>query len=109
MDPQRPPAWGKIKLMYQALEDPTVDWWLWFDCDTYFMNMTVTLDSLLYKYGSASFDGRDLTRDAVEQRLARGLDPGIHMLVAEDHAMLNTGSFFLRSSSWSRDLMQRVW
>ena len=44
VDTSRPPAWGKIHLMYQALEDPDIDWWLWFDCDTYFMNMTVTLD-----------------------------------------------------------------
>jgi len=95
LDPSRPPAWGKVKLMYDVLEDPSVDWWLWFDCDTYFMNMTVTMDSLLYKYGSVGRDG--------------GLDPDIHMLVAEDHAMLNTGAFFLRSSDWSREFLRKVW
>eukprot|EP00747_Dinoflagellata_sp_TGD_P033293 gnl/TRDRNA2_/TRDRNA2_136529_c0_seq2.p1 gnl/TRDRNA2_/TRDRNA2_136529_c0~~gnl/TRDRNA2_/TRDRNA2_136529_c0_seq2.p1 ORF type:complete len:470 (+),score=56.05 gnl/TRDRNA2_/TRDRNA2_136529_c0_seq2:54-1463(+) len=97
LDPSRPPAWGKIKLMYQALEDPSVDWWLWFDCDTYFMNMTVTLDSLLYKYAGAA------------SAASPGLDGDIHMLVAEDHAMLNTGSFFLRSSEWSREFLRTVW
>lgn len=103
MDPQRPPAWGKIRLMYQALEEPDVDWWLWFDCDTYFMNMTVTLDSLLYKYGRAEKDG------ATPSAAGASLDPNVHMLVAEDHAMLNTGAFFLRSSDWSKDLLQKVW
>lgn len=97
LDPKRPPAWGKVKLMYEVLEDPAVDWWLWFDCDTYFMNMTVTLESLLYKY---------LAREAA---LEPGLDPEIHLLVAEDHAMLNTGAFFLRSSDWSREFLRQAW
>eukprot|EP00929_Paragymnodinium_shiwhaense_P019942 TRINITY_DN13437_c0_g1_i1.p1 TRINITY_DN13437_c0_g1~~TRINITY_DN13437_c0_g1_i1.p1 ORF type:complete len:483 (-),score=77.44 TRINITY_DN13437_c0_g1_i1:72-1520(-) len=101
LDPSRPPAWGKIQIMYQALQEPDVDWWLWFDCDTYFMNMTVTLDSLLYKYARSTESSGDDS--------SAGLDPSIHMLVAEDHAMLNTGSFLLRSSDWSRDMLRRVW
>mmetsp|Transcript_48775 Transcript_48775/g.139529 ORF Transcript_48775/g.139529 Transcript_48775/m.139529 type:complete len:489 (-) Transcript_48775:124-1590(-) len=105
LDPHRPPAWGKVQLMYQALEDSSVDWWLWFDCDTYFMNMTVTLDSLLYKYGRAPLSAGS----GPEAGTARGLDPAVHMLVAEDHAMLNTGAFFLRSSEWSREFLRRVW
>merc|ERR1712232_794220 len=40
---------------------------------------------------------------------AVGLDPDFHMLVAEDHAMLNTGAFFLKASDWSREFLQRVW
>uniref|UniRef100_A0A7S0AMV8 Galactosyl transferase GMA12/MNN10 family protein n=1 Tax=Pyrodinium bahamense TaxID=73915 RepID=A0A7S0AMV8_9DINO len=104
LDPNRPPAWGKIQLMYQVLEDTSVDWWLWFDCDTYFMNMTVTMDSLLYKYGRARpGPGRSAQVDDAR------LDPDMHMLVAEDHAMLNTGAFFLRASEWSRALLRKVW
>lgn len=98
LDAQRPPAWGKIKLVYQALDDPDVDWWLWFDCDTYFMNMTVTLDSLLLKYGRSIDDATEPT-----------MDPAIHMIVAEDHAMLNTGAFFLKSSDWSRNFLRQIW
>ena len=30
-----------------------------------------------------------------------GLDPDIHMIVQEDHAMLNTGVFFVRGRSQS--------
>jgi len=110
LNPGRPPAWGKIQLMYQALEDTEVDWWLWFDCDTYFMNMSVTMDSLLYKYSGAK--SSDLARSvdvARRQALDAGLDPDIHMLVAEDHAMLNTGAFFLRASDWSREFLRKVW
>jgi len=106
VDKSRPPAWGKVKLMYQALEEPDVDWWLWFDCDTFFMNMTITLDSLLYKYGASKASGEMYARHGAG---AVNLDPKFHMLVAEDHAMLNTGAFFLRSSSWSLDMLRQVW
>ncbi|CAE7498897.1 unnamed protein product [Symbiodinium sp. CCMP2592] len=92
--PERPPAWGKVRLLQQVLEEELdVDWWLWFDCDTFFMNMSVTLDSLLYRYAAA----------------AGGLDADVHMLAAEDAAMLNTGAFLLRRSEWSRSFLRRVW
>ncbi|CAE7255507.1 unnamed protein product [Symbiodinium natans] len=92
--PERPPAWGKVRLLQQVLEEePNVDWWLWFDCDTFFMNMSVTVDSLLYRYASAP----------------GGLDASIHLLAAEDAAMLNTGAFLLRRSDWSRSFLRRVW
>ncbi|CAK9074461.1 unnamed protein product [Durusdinium trenchii] len=88
--PERPPAWGKVRLLQQLLEEePDVDWWLWFDCDTFFMNMTVTIDSLLWRYGATNED--------------------VHFLAAEDAAMLNTGSFLLRGSDWSKQFLQRVW
>merc|ERR1719215_798633 len=71
------------------------------------MNMTVTLDSLLYKYL------RSPVAIAPEQEgevsLKAGLDPSVHMLVAEDHAMLNTGAFFLKASDWSREFLRGVW
>mmetsp|Transcript_79338 Transcript_79338/g.220714 ORF Transcript_79338/g.220714 Transcript_79338/m.220714 type:complete len:488 (-) Transcript_79338:91-1554(-) len=104
LDPERPPAWGKIVMMHRALQEPEVDWWLWFDCDTYFMNMSVTLDSLLYKYGAVRTSGEEDSGSADV-----GLDPDFQMLVAEDHAMLNTGAFFLRSSDWSKDFLRNVW
>ncbi|CAE6958165.1 unnamed protein product, partial [Symbiodinium sp. KB8] len=92
--PERPPAWGKVRLLQRLLEEePDVDWWLWFDCDTFFMNMSVTLDSLLYRYAS----------------VADGLDADVHLLAAEDAAMLNTGAFLLRRSEWSRSFLRRVW
>ncbi|CAJ1461377.1 unnamed protein product, partial [Effrenium voratum] len=91
--PERPAAWGKVKHMQRVLEEPGVDWWLWFDCDTFFMNMSVTLDSLLCRYAGDTNCQLD----------------DVHMLAAEDAAMLNTGAFLLRSSDWSRGFLQRVW
>ncbi|CAK9096479.1 unnamed protein product [Durusdinium trenchii] len=73
------------------------DWVVWADCDTYFMNMSTTLDSVLFTYAGVA-DGEQLT-----------LDPEVHMIVSEDNAMLNTGIFFARSSSWASQLLQRIW
>merc|ERR1712217_480860 len=63
------------------------------------MNMTTTLDSVMYTYA-----GRNVgDSDEVE------LDPDVHMIVSEDSAMLNTGIFFVRCSDWVVDLLGRVW
>lgn len=97
---ERPPAWGKILLLQRLLQtEDEIDWWLWFDCDTFVMNMTVTLDSLLHRY----------CRRAGSTEAAAALDPSIHMVVAEDGAMLNSGTFLLRNSDWSKAFLQRVW
>ncbi len=37
------------------------------------------------------------------------LDPSVHMIIAEDNAMLNSGTFFIRKSEWSINLMRTVW
>lgn len=96
----RPPAWGKIKLVEREVQSDRFDWIVWTDCDTYFMNMTITLDSVLYTYAG---------RTALEDENDVELDPDVHMIVNEDSAMLNTGIFFVRSSAWVLDFLGRVW
>jgi len=97
----RPPAWGKILLMEQQLRAGEWDWVVWLDCDTFFMNMSVTIESVLFSYAGLA-----------EAGAAPGdmeLDPEVHMIVSEDSAMLNTGIFFVRSTPWVLDLFSRVW
>jgi len=101
VDESRPPAWGKVKLMHQHVEMGRWDWVMWADCDVYFMNLSVTLDSLLFRYGAA----RAPAGTFAEPRL----DPDFHFLVTEDHAMLNTGIFLARSSAWSEAMLRRIW
>ncbi|KAF4667757.1 hypothetical protein FOZ61_007810 [Perkinsus olseni] len=97
-DPSRPHAWAKISLMLKHVQQRTADWLLWFDCDTYFMDLSRTLESILYKFGSkVSSDGR------------RVLNDDFHMLIQEDHAMLNTGVFFVRSSEWAAKMLAQVY
>lgn len=99
VDSNRPPAWGKIKLMQSAVKSGLWDWVVWADCDTYFMNMTVTLESVIFTYaGQHSEGGADLA-----------LDPEVQMVVSEDSAMLNTGIFFVRPGEYVVGLLDRVW
>ena len=45
-DQSRPIAWGKIKIMQKYLkiakEQGTLDWIVWVDCDSFFMNMKLS-------------------------------------------------------------------
>eukprot|EP00747_Dinoflagellata_sp_TGD_P003799 gnl/TRDRNA2_/TRDRNA2_109831_c1_seq1.p1 gnl/TRDRNA2_/TRDRNA2_109831_c1~~gnl/TRDRNA2_/TRDRNA2_109831_c1_seq1.p1 ORF type:complete len:269 (+),score=32.40 gnl/TRDRNA2_/TRDRNA2_109831_c1_seq1:44-808(+) len=102
-DAGRPPAWGKVRLMHRYVSMRKWDWVIWADCDTYFMNLTVTLDSVLFRYGTRRPSESGWMPKEPE------LDPDVHFLVTEDHAMLNTGIFFARSSSWSEAMLQRIW
>merc|ERR1712046_260138 len=88
------------KLMERQGRSGNWDWVVWADCDTYFMNMSVTVESVIYTY-AATGDTENL--DELQ------LDPSVHMLVSEDAAMLNTGIFFVRSTDWVVDLLSRVW
>ena len=97
-DSRRPHAWAKITLLRNHILSAEYDWLFWFDCDTYFMNFNVTLDHLLYKYGSEV----DMKGDHV-------LRKDFKMLIQEDHAMINTGVFFLRTGDWSDGLLQLVY
>eukprot|EP00933_Yihiella_yeosuensis_P014471 TRINITY_DN12974_c0_g2_i2.p1 TRINITY_DN12974_c0_g2~~TRINITY_DN12974_c0_g2_i2.p1 ORF type:complete len:451 (-),score=64.12 TRINITY_DN12974_c0_g2_i2:359-1711(-) len=93
----RPPAWGKIPAIEEALKDGRWDWVLWVDCDLYFMDLNTTLDSLLVRYASKS-DGEEVS-----------LDANANLLLTEDSQMLNTAIFFIKRSQWSLDLLRRVW
>jgi hypothetical protein len=97
-DESRPHAWAKITLLQQYTLSKNLDWLVWFDCDTYFMNFNVTLDHLLFKYGG-------LLSDSGVPRLRRSFQ----MLIQEDHAMLNTGVFFIRTGEWSHKLLTTVY
>jgi len=100
VDSGRPPAWGKIKLVEREVRSGKWDWVVWADCDTYFMNMSITLESVIYSY--AGVPGKDPEDEP-------DLDPSVHMIVQEDAAMLNTGIFFIKCSDWAQGLLERVW
>lgn len=104
VEPSRPPAWGKVKLMQKAVRSGMWDWVVWADCDTYFMNMSITLESVIFTYAGEYSDAADGTASSELE-----LNPAMHMVVSEDSAMLNTGIFFVRSSDWVLGLLERVW
>lgn len=93
----RPSAWGKIKAVEKAMHDTSLDWIVWADCDIFFMNTSITLDSVLLRYAGV-MDGDRMV-----------VDPNLHLMLTEDSQMLNTAIFFMRRSAWSLDLLARVW
>merc|ERR1719491_1218912 len=82
------------------------------------MNMSVTLESVIFTYAAQYPEqggvGRAVAADAPAAAEGAGgaaleLSPEVHMVVSEYSAMLNTGIFFVRSSDWVLGLLERVW
>jgi len=99
-DEGRPHAWGKIRVMQQYIAEGRWDWVVWLDCDSYFMNVNQTLDSIIFKYGAVG-------PPAPGQEPQ--LDPSFETLVSEDKAMLNTGVFFMKSTQTNLRLLEECW
>ncbi len=87
LDPSRPPAWSKIRLLLENLGD--YDWLYWLDADALVMNPEVALESFCderYSLVVAQLEEKDLFGD-------------LH---------LNTGSFFVRNDEWGRRILEAV-
>ena len=56
-------------------QEPDVDWWLWFDCDTFFMNMTVPGSQRVGSRHIAGITGVFLGHFAVGQKSLWYADP----------------------------------
>ena len=80
LDRNRPPAWSKLRVVQKYMTDD-VDWVMWMDCDSFFMNDTLRLQDLLPH------------------------DDGIDFVLSEDGLTINTGVFLLRNSPWSARLL----
>jgi len=125
----RPPAWSKIDAVLLALEDD-VDWVMWMDCDSFFMDHTVAIHEMVTAVaGNAEKDNLEPMLSewykGDRQPLSRfdellggddtlGWGPWLlntdekHLIASEDGLMLNTGIFFLRRSMWSWRFLQKV-
>ena len=100
-DDKRPHAWAKISLLEKIASEKKYDWLLWFDCDTYFMNLNVTLDHVLFSFAGIP--------NCEKTNSCHLLDPSVHLILQEDHAMLNTGVFFIRSSDWGISMLRQFY
>lgn len=85
MDPSRPPAWSKILAVQRLLNDQC-DWVFWLDADTMIMNSSIALETIL------------------------PADPIIDLVAVYDRKFtVNSGSWLLRQSEWSRAFLQTWW
>ncbi len=89
LDPSRPFAWSKIKLLQKVLDSGKYKWVFWSDADSLIMNHAVKLEEFIKEeYDvilSTNYDG-------TEKRL-----------------IINTGQFFLKSSDWNRAFLKKVY
>ena len=83
LDPSRPIPWSKILLIANILEDSKVDWVFWTDADSLIMNY--------------------------EKRLEDFLDDRYDLILSQDFNGINTGQFFIKNSTWSKQFLRDVY
>src|SRR5215211_7403610 len=88
LDQGRPPAWSKIALVRQLLED--YEEVLWVDADAIFLDISKDIAELMRP-------DKDLY--LVEHLYAEN----------ETWRSANSGVFLVRSTDWARDFLERVW
>jgi hypothetical protein len=92
--PKKHCTWYKIVMLRQLFEDVAVlqlrkvKYVMWIDADAIFANHTLTLEGVIERGG-----GRDLI-------IAEDMNTG---------CLLNAGVFMLRTTQWSRQLLDDVW
>ena len=77
----RPVAWSKIHFLRQIL--PRYDWVMWSDADSLITNPAISLGTLV--------------------------DQPADLLITRDQNGVNTGSFLIRNSPWSRRFLDQAW
>lgn len=96
----RHPVWGQLAGPLELLEsvDSSYDWIMSMDCDSLFVNMGVTIDSLLYRFAA-----RETPWGKLE------LDPDVHFLISEDGRGLAGGNWIIRNSARGREFLREVY
>ncbi|CAK9034698.1 2-galactosyltransferase [Durusdinium trenchii] len=94
----RHPVWGQIAGPLELINSGKYDWILSMDCDSLFVDMSVTLDSLLYRFASRATPWGKLE-----------LNPDVHFLISEDGRGLAGGNWLVRSSPEGRKFLQEVY
>lgn len=95
----RHPVWGQLSGPLELLEAPEsrYDWVFSMDCDSLFVNLGVTIDSLLYRFAA-----RETPWGKLE------LDPEVHFLISEDGRGLAGGNWIVRNSAQGRGFLREV-
>ncbi|CAE7199133.1 unnamed protein product [Symbiodinium pilosum] len=93
----RHPVWGQIAGPLELLAGGKYDWILSMDCDSLFVDMTVTVDSLLYRFASRATPWGKLE-----------IDPDVHFLISEDGRGLAGGNWIVRNSQEGRAFLQGI-
>mmetsp|Transcript_11907 Transcript_11907/g.27773 ORF Transcript_11907/g.27773 Transcript_11907/m.27773 type:complete len:485 (-) Transcript_11907:44-1498(-) len=96
----RHPVWGQLGGPLELLEaaESRYDWVMSMDCDSLFVNMGITIDSILYRFAA-----RETPWGKLE------LDPEVHFLISEDGRGLAGGNWIIRNSPAGRAFLAQVY
>ena len=84
LDPSRVPAWSKVRLLIDLVEQ--FDWVFWTDADSLVMNSRVALTSLISEAGD------------------------VDMILGSDVVSpVNTGHWLVKNCEWTKLFLRRVW
>lgn len=96
----RHPVWGQLAGPMELLEatDKSYDWLFSMDCDSLFVDLDTTIDSILYRFAA-----RETPWGKLE------LDPQVHFLISEDGRGLAGGNWIVRNSAQGRQFLRDVY
>ncbi|KAG9304755.1 hypothetical protein G9A89_003929 [Geosiphon pyriformis] len=88
----RAPTWAKIPALLETMEDlPSVDWLWWIDASAIITNSSLPITTnILHQIDSTHYEDRQL-------------------LIGYDCFGINTGSFLIRNSAWSKKFLRTVY
>lgn len=107
------PVWGKLPAIAETFETyPDAQWVWWLDLDAILMTPTVDLNKLLLSHEALNKQlqkGELLNNSGGGKSIVSTLknpDVGnIDLIFSQDQNGINAGSFFIRRSEWSRNLL----
>lgn len=93
-------VWGQVAGPLELLQESPAryDWIMSMDCDSLFVNMEVTIESVLYRFAA-----RETPWGKLE------LDPSVFFLISEDGRGLAGGNWIVRNSPEGRQFLQSVY
>ncbi|CAG8519158.1 10120_t:CDS:2, partial [Ambispora leptoticha] len=88
----RAPTWAKIPALLETMEEyPSVDWLWWIDASAMITNSSLPITTNILRHiDSTHYDDRQL-------------------LIGYDCFGINTGSFLIRNSAWSKKFLRTVY
>jgi hypothetical protein len=103
----RHPAWDKIKLLTELLNDKnkSYDYVIWMDNDAFINNPEIRFDILC-----SNFEQKNLiicSETGFED--TEYLDEKLNYELLNNLKIINTGVFILKNNEWSRNLLAEIW
>lgn len=83
LDDSRFPAWSKVLLLLNVLENKEYEWVFWTDADSLIMDFGKPLEDFI--------------------------DPNYDFIINKEFTWVCSGEFFLKNNDWSRDFMKLVY